>query len=313
MISLTLSLILAAAPIPKSSGTYEGQIGVLVAQPEPEILLLRPNGDEVKRVPLKNIEGRPFAIRLARQAEFAVVTFQRPNVNTMDDYYIPLNGKEKPRRFWENDTTYTATICLASDGKTAFTSVIDEAASNLNQGILKFKHWKIDVKTGKKEKYDLDADYNILDLSQDPGDMILVSKRNKGMLEVSLVSMTTRKVVSTMTEVTGLPLLIANGKSVMIYSTNAQNGVFRNVISIRDFGSTDTKPAPVPNETGMMANIRSVGADNEHVAFSYVEGGNPFGGAAGETHIVTSNFKKNSAKVIYKSKAGETIQDFDWR
>src|SRR5262249_6328006 len=120
-----------------------------------------------------------------------------------------------------------------------------------------------------------------------------------------------------MTDVRGLPLLVANGKSVMMYTTVVNNGGVKYDIQIREFGSTDTKSAPMLNENGVMSNIRSVSADNENVAYSFIEGLNnpnvfPAGGMF-PTQIVVSNFKKNSAKSIYKTKDGETIQDFDWR
>ncbi len=150
MFAIGLSLILAAAPVPKAGAVYEGQIAVLIRAPEPSVMLLKPNGEEVRRVPIKDTEGYVYSIRQARNASFAIVETSDDN-GVSRIYRINLDNKGETKLLRESKDG-SAIWCMTSDGAFAYFSESNRENANPNRA--SYNHWKYDFKTGKAEKFE---------------------------------------------------------------------------------------------------------------------------------------------------------------
>ena len=142
MFTLSLALFLTTAPIPKS--TYEGQIAVVVRKAQlAEIVLLNPAGQEVKRVPLKDLNGIAYTVKLSHGSDYALVTTSNGsiavgNMNFAGNggYFIKLDGTEKPKELFERKASVK--WVLNRDATHAYGTEIDEekAKKKLEYGTL---------------------------------------------------------------------------------------------------------------------------------------------------------------------------------
>ena len=313
LLALCLTLL---APIPKGGGAYSGHIAVLLAQPTPQILLLKPNGEEVTRVILKTVKGQLTDIRQARDGKFAIIGTSEANVGTRY-YLVPILDKGNEKLLYET-TGYSTTWCISKDGQTAFFSEVQPQPAAPNVAPPPYKHFALDIKTGKMSEIDLGGKYSIVDLGQENDDLLLSHHtKDDGTSHYCLVSRKTKKITEKFDEGMQQPLLMSNAKSCMLF-TNIRNGGgilppipvgggfagMSFTIKMFDITTKKTTDITLPTE-GDMTNVRSVSADPEHVAYGWQ--------VKDECRICVTNVPKKTAKTIYTLKAGELLADFDWR
>jgi hypothetical protein len=157
-----------AAPIPKS--TYEGTIALLITKPKKEILLLSPNGAELKRIDLSGVTGQPTLIKLAKANNGALVqTFELINQANQQyvnrSYLVDLKTSDKPKQVFQTDHPYSSTV--DRDATFVYISENDSDIKQQNLQSPTFRHWKVDLKTGKKSKLDLPGNHEIKDCAHE--------------------------------------------------------------------------------------------------------------------------------------------------
>lgn len=311
---LTALCMTLLAPIPKGAGGYTGHIAVLLAQPTPQVLLLKPSGEEATRVNLQNVTGFPVDIRQARDGKFAIIGTREQNGGSRY-YYVPLLDKGNEKVIHETKG-YSSTWCISKDGQTAFFSEAEpQAVPNV---MPTYKHFALDLKTGKKTEFDLGGKHSITDIGQDDDDVLLsYHTMDNGTGHFCLVSRKTKKVSEVFEKGLQQPLLMSNAKQCMLF-TNVPNaggnaplpipgGGFIGMgytIKMYDIANKKTTDITLPAE-GYMTNVRSVSADPDNVAYGWQ--------VNKEYRICVTNVTKKKVETIYTLKEGEALADFDWR
>lgn len=316
MIPLLMSTILTAAPIPKASG-YEGHIAVMIRGPQSEILLLNPSGNEVKRVPLKDLNGTPYSIKLARGGESILVTtlsgqaimVGNRGYSAQGGYFLSLKGEEKPKELFERKGNLK--LVLNRDATHVYGCELDaENAANAKQGELPTKAWRLELKTMKYEPIALPAGHLFIDISQDDETM-LTQSYTAGKYRAATMSTKNWK-PKFISESSDYPHgLSPDGRKVFLqeYTKEATNGIR---LLVHDIATNDRKTIEQPDECNAIS-AYSFGADSKRVAFvGYTQNQNPFAG--GVTYrIYVCQTDGTNRKMIFEAKAGEMISDIDWR
>jgi hypothetical protein len=306
-IALILTTFLTA-PVPKEEAKYEGHIAVLFAKPSPSILLLKPNGEEVKRILIDDIEGLPCKIFLARNAKFAIITTFKEQDDLTRCYIVKLMEKGKTTLLHTFPKHHLVHISISKDMLHCYYSQIV-----IEDGNATYLNLKIDLDTKKKEKIDIDNKYSLRNMSQSPDDVLLAVRllEERGIWEIVALSVETKKVVSKI-EGSSFCKILADGKSVLVHSFVMEQFGNRYENKIRYFGKQELIKVPLPDkEKGVVYDIFSVSTDGEHVAYNMRD--HDVNTDTNTYKIVVANFKKNTAKVIYKTNESLVFRDFDWR
>ena len=318
MFTLSLALFLTTAPIPKS--TYEGQIAVVVRKAQlAEIVLLNPAGQEVKRVPLKDLNGIAYTVKLSHGSDYALVTTSNGsiavgNMNFAGNggYFIKLDGTEKPKELFERKASVK--WVLNRDATHAYGTEIDEekAKKNLNTAPYQFRAWNLDLKSFKFESIPLPSDHQFIDITQDDKTALTwcIAKGQYRSATVPTATWKPTNIAETMDYPHGIS---PDGKHVFLMEYS-QQGVPRtsNRLVLHDLATKERKTIPQPEECNSVSAF-SYGADGKRLAFVGYSQEPVVNGVTVVYRLYVSNTDGSNRKMIFETKPGESISDIDWR
>ena len=316
MFPLLISSFLAAAPIPKT--VYEGQIAVMLRGKQPELVILMPSGREVKRVPLNDLNGTAYTVKLSYGGDRALVTTMSPQAiaigirryTSMAGYFVRLDGSEKPKELFESKLNLK--WVLNRDATIAYGTELDqEKAAKAKPTELPTKAWSLDLKSGQYQPIPLPSEHLLIDISHDDK-TVLTWARIDGKNRASTAPTSTWK-PTVITESVDYPHgLSPDGKKVFLMEYIGTDGKPSNRHAIHDLKTGERRTIHQPEECDAIV-AYSYGADGKRIAFvGYSQERTP------NDNIVTyrlyvCNADGSNRKMILETKPGETIGDIDWR
>jgi hypothetical protein len=305
MFTLSLCLALSVAPVPKSGENYEGHIALLLVRPKPTIVVLKPSGEELKRIAIKEVDGNYRAIRQSRDAKFVIISVNDGDKNK--HYRISLEGDKNEAKLIHESEDEIGTWAITKSGTHAYVSEYDSKNAKANDEFTPFVSWKIELATGKKEKIDVPPNHFISDICQDDEDILMTDyypNDNPDDPRSALYSLSKKKNVFFSDPDFGGVCLSANGKSILLKNPRLEN---KKVTSSLQLFSLETKKTvEVPKAEKMSTqDCFSLGVDSKRVVYvtEYER----------KNLVYVATMEKKEPSLIYTSKEGEIIVDCDWR
>ena len=308
MIQLVSVFILFHAPVPKS--VYEGQIAVMLHGIHgTEMIILSPEGKEVRRVPFIDATGAMYSVKLAHGGEWALVSksvqpiqiFNR-RISTSAGYLVKLDGSAKPKVLFVRKGNLR--WVFNRDATRVYGTEIDEekSAKNPNLNIIINKAWNLDLKSGKFESLPLPADYSLIDITRDDK-TVLTGTVVEGKYRTAISSITTWK-PTFLADAKEYPHSISpDGKHLLLIGSLKN----RRVMVLQDLATKERKTI-IPPEECYSVTAFSYGADGTRIAFV---GGTDDTGIYDRLYVC--NTDGSNRKMIFEIKPGESISDIDWR
>jgi hypothetical protein len=301
------------APIPKT--TYEGSIGVVLSYPKPTLLVLRPDGHEIRRIELGM--ANPYTVKLARGGTAAIVTahagsvkFGNRGYSSQAGYLIPFEDGAKPKPLCEGRISLK--WVLNRDATTAYAMELDP--EKIANDTAATKAWSMDLKTGKQTPLALPNAHWPIDLTAD--DTTLVCQTyDKNVYTAKLVAVG-EWAKPTAIDVDGLyPHGISpDGRRILASDYSKADAGRQNfgLIVYDRVAKSKQKVALPAGANGMTA--YSFGADGKRVAFvTSADFTTDTGRVSASYCLYVANADGTNVKKIFEGQPGERISDVDWR
>jgi hypothetical protein len=312
--SLIALLFVLLAPIPKTP--YEGTIAVTMRSPRPVLLLLKPDGKEVRRIELTDLPNL-YTVKNSRNAEWALVTNLAGNSQVNNRFYslqdghlVKWDGSVKPKRIVEGRASLK--WVLNRDATKAYGTEVDVDKVAMDASAT--KSWEVDLATGNQKPIKLPAGHSIIDISLDDATVVLQGyEKNQYLMKF----VTTKDWKAT--EIEGGSYyphgLSPDAGKVMAteYLPGENGGPPRSELVIFDRETKAKVTIPKPAEIQSIS-AYTYGADGKRIAFSgSLQERQDNGRLTLIYRIFVANADGTGVKKIYETTNGEIISDIDWR
>jgi hypothetical protein len=312
MNAITL-VVLLLAPIPKT--TYEGQIAIAYRSPKPTIVLIKPNGQEVRRVELAD-QTNLYTIKNSRNSEYALVTNNLSAVqignryySAADGYLVKWDGSAKPKKLVDGRIGLKWT--LNRDATKIFATESDR--EKLADDTTATKGFEITIATGKEKEVAIPKGHSIIDVTHDDQFAVLM-QFDKSLYKTKLVATADWKEQAFAGDNLYPHGISPDGRKILAtdYSKDANNRQRTEMVVV----DRETKSKVIiakPDEIQAIS-AYSFGADGKRMAFAgYTQNQQDNGQILLVYRVYVANVDGSNIKKIFETQPGEQISDIDWR
>lgn len=313
MSSIALWFVLLA-PIPKTP--YEGTIAVTIRSPKPVMLLLKPDGKEIRRIELTDLPNL-YTIKNSRNAEWALVTNLAGNSQVNNRFYslqdghlVKWDGRVKPKKIVEGRASLK--WVLNRDATKAYGTEVDIEKVAMDPSAT--KSWEVDLATGNQKPITLPTGHSIIDISHDDATIVMQGfEKNQYLMKF----VTTKDWKAT--EIEGGSYyphgLSPDAGKVLAteYLAGENGGPQRTELVIFDRETKTKVMIPKPAEIQSIS-AYTYGADGKRIAFAgSLQERQDNGRLTLVSRIFVANIDGTGVRKICETANSEIISDIDWR